>query len=281
VRKYLIIVAWFVFPAVLVQAQQRPLRTDVTDPVGLGRIRVDFGLEFLQGQRFTLSGLEGDLTRVGVTSIHVGVSEFAEFQISGVVRDFLSVSRRTPPAIPPDFAGNATSDVGDLVLASKFRLATERGARPALGFKFAVQLPNASNESGIGSDVTNFHALFLASKHIRGAQILGNLGLAILGSAVQPNSQADLLTYGFGIIIPMHSKANLVSEVQGRAGAQRLGNENQSQIRAGVQMRMAGLRWDIAGIAGLEKHDPDSGLVLGVTYEFQAFNRPRSPKTIR
>jgi hypothetical protein len=276
-----IILVLFTGFASAVRAQQRPLRTEDADPVGLGRIRIDFGLEFLQGQRFPLSGLEGDLSRVGVTSVHVGVGEFAEFQISGVVRDFLSVSRRTEAAIPPDFAGNATSDVGDLVLASKFRLARERGARPAFGFKFGVQLPNASNESGIGSDVTNFHALFMASKHVRGAQILGNVGLAILGSAVQPNSQADLMIYGFAIMIPMHSKVSFVSEIQGRAGAERLGNENQSQVRAGVQMRMAGLRWDLAGVAGIEKQDPDSGLVLGITYEFQAFNRTRSPKTIK
>ncbi len=103
-------------------AQQRPLKTDDADIVPTGRVRLEFGVEFLQGQRFSLSGLEGDLTRLGVADVHVGVGEYAEFQISGVVQDFLSVSRRTPAAIEPNFAGDATSDVGDLVLATKLKL---------------------------------------------------------------------------------------------------------------------------------------------------------------
>jgi hypothetical protein len=262
-------------------AQQRPLKTDDPEPVGSGRMRLQFGVEFLQGQRFSLSGLEGDLTRMGVAGVQIGAGEFAEFQISGVVQDFLSVSARTDAVIPPDFAGNATSDVGDLVLASKFRLLREKGSRPALGFKFAVQLPNASNESGLGTDETHFFATLLLSRHVWKVQLLGNVGLAILGSAVQPASQTDMLTYGFGMIIPVHPKLNLVSEVHGRNGAQRIGNENQSQIRVGVQLRAAGLLWDLSGVAGLEKYDADSGIVLGVTYEFQAFDRKRSIRTIR
>jgi len=41
------------------------------------------------------------------------------------------------------------------------------------------------------------------------------------------------------------------------------------------------LRWDVAGIAGLKKFDPDSGLTVGITYEFQAFNRKRVPRTTK
>jgi hypothetical protein len=271
----------FVSLAIPSAAQQRPLLTDDPEPLGSGRMRLQFGVEFLQGQRFSLSGLEGDLTRLGVAGVQIGAGGPVEFQISGVVQDFLSVSARTEPVIPPDFGGNATSDVGDLVLASKFRLIREQGKRPAIGFKFAVQLPNASNESGLGTDETHFFAALLLSRNVGKVRILGNLGLAILGSAVQPASQTDMLTYGFGIIVPVHPKLNLVSEINGRNGAQRIGNENQSRIRVGAQLRAAGLLWDISGLAGLEKFDADSGVVLGVTYEFQAFNRTRSIRTIR
>src|SRR5213593_2085750 len=65
-------------------AQQRPLMTDDAQLVPLGRVRAEFGIEFLQGQRYSLSGLEGDLTRLGVAGVHIGVGELAEFQISGV-----------------------------------------------------------------------------------------------------------------------------------------------------------------------------------------------------
>ena len=262
-------------------AQQRPLKTDDADIVPTGRVRLEFGVEFLQGQRFSLSGLEGDLTRLGVADVHVGVGEYAEFQISGVVQDFLSVSRRTPAAIEPNFAGDATSDVGDLVLATKLKLMPERKSHPGVAFKFAVQLPNASNESGLGTDETNFFASLLLAKHVGRAHFLGNLGLAILGSPVAPNSQADLLTYGVAILVPVRRKIHLVGEIHGRQGPERLGNESQSQVRLGAQVQAGGLRWDVAGIAGLKKFDPDSGLTVGITYEFQAFNRKRVPRTTK
>ena len=262
-------------------AQQRPLKTDDTDLLELGRIRTEFGVEFLQGQRYSLSGLEGDLTRLGVTSLRFGVGEYADVELSGVVQDFLSVSRRYPPVIPPDFAGNATSDFGDIMLATRLRFAREGSRRPALGFKFAVQLPNASNETGLGTDETNFFSSLLFSKRVGGTQLLGNLGLAILGSAVTPAAQSDLFTYGLAFVTPVHRRVSIFGEIYGRQGPERAGNESQSQIRVGAQFSAGGLLWDLAAIAGLKTFDPDSGLALGVTYEFQGFHKNRSPRTIK
>ena len=37
--------------------QQRPLRTDDAEILPTGRVRMEFGIEFLQGQKYTLSGL--------------------------------------------------------------------------------------------------------------------------------------------------------------------------------------------------------------------------------
>jgi len=67
-------VKWVPFLVCLIFAytasgQQRPLKTDDAEILGTGRIRAEFGAEFLQGQRFSLSGLRGDLTRLGVSSI--------------------------------------------------------------------------------------------------------------------------------------------------------------------------------------------------------------------
>ncbi|MFH1574945.1 MAG: hypothetical protein ABIG68_13245 [Acidobacteriota bacterium] len=262
-------------------AQQRPLQTDDAALLGVGRVRAELGIEFLQGQRYPLSGLRGDLTRLGLAAIHVGVGEYAEFQLSGVVQDFLSVTSRTSAFIAPDFDGNATSDFGDIVLGTKLRMASESAGRPALAFKFAVQLPNASNESGLGTDQTHFFAAILASKSFGRTTVLGNLGLAILGSAVEPNTQNDKLTYGLGLIVRASPEARFVAEVFGREGPERAGNENQAQVRLGFQFAVGSLRWNVAGIAGLRRYDADTGVALGVTYEFQAFHRDKKPKTIR
>jgi hypothetical protein len=262
-------------------AQQRPLKTDDADLVGIGRIRTEMGMEFLQNQRYSISGLQGDLARLGIASIHVGVGDYAEFQISGIFQDFLSVSRRNPPAIAPSFNGNSTSDFGDLVLASKFRFVPEKGQRPSIGFKFAVELPNAKHDSGLGNDETQFYSSLLASKHYRSVWFLANVGLSILPSPILRGRQADMTTYGFGMIVPVGHRINLAAEINGRRGPVRQGNEAQSLVRAGAQIWTGPIRWDIAGIAGFKPNDADSGLTIGLTYVFQAFHKKReqpSPK---
>ena len=145
--------------------QQRPLRTDDAELLKTGWIRAEFGVEFLQSQRYSLSGLYGDLTRLGVSSIQVGVGDYAEFKISGVFQDFLSVSSRAEqPPISPTFTGNSTSDFGDLILATKLKLAGENRRRPALAFEFGVELPNAKHDSGLGTDQTEFYSSLLFKK---------------------------------------------------------------------------------------------------------------------
>lgn len=255
-------------------AQQRPLKTDDAEILKTGQVRIELGVEFLQGQRYSLSGLRGDLTRLGVAGVHVGVGEYAEFQISGVVQDYLSISSRTEPVVPPSFSGNATSDFGNIVLGTKLKLAGERGRRPAMAFKFAVELPNANQVKGLGTDETEFYASLLFKKRFGKSQLLADLGFAILGSPVAAARQADPLTYGAAAIVPVHRKLNLVAEVRGRQGpAGRIGNENKSEARAGIQFWTGRIRWDLAGVAGLMRYDPKSGIIVGASYEFQAFNR--------
>ena len=258
--------------------QQRPLKTDDAEILQTGRVRIELGVEFLQRQRYSLSGLRGDLTRLGVAAIHVGVGEYAEFQISGVAQDYLSISSREEPVVPPSFSGDSTSDFGNLMLGTKLKFSGEGNRRPAVAFKFAVELPNANQPNGLGTDQTEFYSSLLFKKHFGRSQILADLGFAILGSPVYAGRQADPLTYGIAAIVPVHRRINLVTEIQGRQGPSgRIGNENKSQVRAGIQIRTGRLRWDLAGVAGLKRFDPKSGIIVGATYEFQAFKRKESP----
>jgi Putative MetA-pathway of phenol degradation len=267
-------------PAVA-QDPERALRPESAALVGIGRVRTDFAIEFYQNARYSLSGLQGDLLRLGVIAVRVGAGEHAEFQISGVGRDFLSMTGRSQAVIPTTFAGDTTSDFGDLILSTKLKLMAERQLRPALGFQFAVQLPNASNESGLGADETGFYSRILLSKRLGKAEMQGNLGLAILGSPIKANSQADLLTFGIAASVPVNKQLDLVGQIYGRQGPERIGNENLARVQAGARFRAGGLQWYLAGVAGLRHFDPRSGLIVGVTYEFQAFQRKRGPVTIR
>src|SRR3954468_3110774 len=107
-------------------AQQRPLLTEDVDIIPPGSLRIEAGVDFMQNAKFPVSGLTGDLTRVGVIGINVGLSPNVEFQIEGVLQNFLSVNTATvPPPIPlgfNPFNTGATHDVGDFTLSTKIKL---------------------------------------------------------------------------------------------------------------------------------------------------------------
>ena len=269
-----------VFPG-MVYCQQRPMKTDDASLLPVGWLRVEMGAEFLQRQRYGLSGLEGNLTR-GAAAIGVGVGEYAEFQISGVFQEVLSISGRTEPVVEPVISGDSTRSVGNLTLGTKLKLIGEKDRRPATAFRFAVELPNASQASGLANDETAFYADLLFGKNIGRIRALANIGFAILGSPLIAGRQTDPLTYGVAIIMPARRQLNLIAEISGRQGPKRrVGNENKSQIRAGIQLLTGVIRWDIGAVAGFTPYDSRSGIVAGATYEFQAFNKNGLPVKIR
>ena len=251
--------------------QQRPLITESTDTVAEHHLRLELGAEWLHDAVFPPSGLGGDLTRFGVFGLRYGVGQAAEVELLGIAQDRLSVNKRSPAPHSSilNFSGNSTTDVGDLVLGTKFRFVQEQKNRPAIGFRFAVELPNASNESGLGNDETNAYAAFLLGKRIGKAQVNGNLGLAILGDPLDPGSQDDLLTYGLSGIYEASSKVNLVADFYGRAGPGGIGTEEQSRLRAGVQIEAWDFHWDAGLFAGFRSTDPSWGIVFGLSRDFK------------
>jgi hypothetical protein len=262
--------------AAAARAQQRPLITEDVDIIPPGSIRIEAGIDFLQDAKFPVSGLTGDLTRIGVLGIHVGLSPNVEFQIEGVAQNFLSVNTAAPnPAVPPQLApGNSTNDTGDFRLSTKIKLRAETRRAPALGFQFGVELPNSNETRGIGVNQTNAFGLILVGKKFgeRGRlNTFGNLGLGILTAPTQAFTQNDVLLYGLGGIYRINDQVSLASEVNGRANTRRgrapLGTEPLGEFRLGVQVKAAGLRFDAAGIKGLTDFSPRSGVTFGVTYD--------------
>ncbi|MFQ5741186.1 MAG: transporter [Acidobacteriota bacterium] len=250
-----------------VAAQQRPLVTERVETVDRGHLLFDFGVEFLQDTEFRLSGLKGDLTRVGVISARFGVGDNVEVRIAGSIQDFLNVDDRfaAPNANILDFSGNSTSDVGDFRLATKIRFNQEHEGTPAFGLDFGMELPNASNESGLGNDETNVFAALLIEKHLNRLRLTGNVGTVILGDPLEPGSQDDLFTYGVAATFAATPKLNLLAEVYGRTGPGGIGTEDRARLRAGVQIRAGGAYWDIAALVGFNDSDPSSGVIIGVS----------------
>src|SRR5829696_8190104 len=115
-------------------AQQRPLITEDVDIIPPGSVRIEAGIDFMQGAKYTVSGINGDLTRVGVIGVSFGMGPNVEFQIEGVAQNYVSINSRGPSAIPLNLlpGANSTNDTGDFTLAAKFKLRNETRRGPSL-----------------------------------------------------------------------------------------------------------------------------------------------------
>ncbi|PYS21241.1 MAG: hypothetical protein DMF72_18070 [Acidobacteria bacterium] len=235
-------------------AQQRPLITEDVDIIPPGSLRIGAGIDFMQKARFPVSALNGDLTRVGVINLTIGLAPNVEVQVEGVAQNFLSINSRGVSTIPLNLAAsaNSTHDTGDFTLWTKIKLRNETAHLPSFGFRFGVQLPSVNT--------------------------FGNLGIGIIAVPNESFAQNDVITYGFAGIVRLDKQFSVVGEVNGRAntrpGTGPLGTESQSEARLGMQIRASGMRFDFAGIKGLSKNSPRSGVTIGVTYDTPSIFTP-------
>lgn len=267
-------------------AQQRPLLTEDVDITPEGTIEVGAGVDFLQNVKFPLSGLKGDLTRVGDIRVRTGFAGNVELQIEGTIQNYLAInSQTTPSPIPLNVAGNSTNDFDDFVVSAKVKLRNETSNLPAVGLKFGFQMPNTDQAKGIGTNQINIFTKILLQKRfgrVTGktprVNVFGNLGLAIMTAPLERFTQNDLMLYGLAGIFKVNDRINIVSEVNGRlntrSGAAPLGTESVGQFRVGTQIRASGLRFDTAAIFGLTKHSPRTGVTFGVTYQSPSIFTP-------
>jgi len=259
-------------------AQQRPLVTEDVEIIKPGVIRIETGFEFLQNQRFNLSGLRGDVTKLADTRLSFGLAPNVEFQIEWTFQNFLSITSRGPSAIPLKLGTNEadTNDVGDARLWMKIKLRNQTRLAPALGFRFGAELPNSNQARGIGTNITNFYGAILAEKRFSDKlNVFGNIGLGILTAPLEATSQNDVLLYGLAGSYAASERLTILGEVNGFHSTRKhapLGTEDFSEARLGAQIRALGVRWYAAGIFGTSKRAPRTGLAIGITYDWDAFS---------
>ena len=261
-------------------AQQRPLLTEDPETIGAGRVLLEAGLDYGRGVEYPVSGLTGQLLRVPLLGVSVGLSSIAELQFDGGLYNRLAITERNPAPLSPlvTATGDSTSSVEDLVIATKVRVLSEREGRPAFGVRLATKLPNASNESGIGLDTMDFIASLLVGKTVRSTRTVANGGFGILGDPVVGSRQSDVITYGLSMARALTQAAELVGEVNGRWDTR--GDEparpsnTRGAVRLGARYTAGGWRGDGAVIIGLTGRDPGIGFAAGFTYVFTAFQVP-------
>ena len=262
------------------QAQQRPLVTEDPETVGSGRMLVEAGFDYVRDAVFKASGLEGALLRMPLVGVSIGVSSIAEIQIDGGFHNRLTIERRSPAPLSRmvTATGDQTSSVEDFVIGTKVRIVPEGASRPGLGLRFATKLPNASNESGLGLDTTDFHASLLFAKTVESVRMVGNLGIGILSDPTRGDRQNDVLTYGVSFARAISQRGEVVGEINGRAstrdGVPPPGTESHSMLRFGTRYTAGTTRLDAALLFGLTSDDPGFGVTAGFTYVFNAFQIP-------
>lgn len=277
----LVILALFV-AARPAAGQQRPLDTQDAEPIGTGRVLAEAGVGYARDERYPLSGLQGNLWQLPVLGFIVGLSPIADFQLTGGPYNRLDITDRRPAPLSGLVAATAqaTHAVEDIVIGTRIRLAPEAARRPAVGFRFAVRLPNAKHESGMGQDTTDFSASLLAGKTIASVRVVGNAGFTIMSEPLDAAKQNDVVTYGVAVARALSRQAELVGEINGRwstrHGIAPVGTESRGSLKLGGRYGFGSIRLDAAVVFGVTSIDPSIGVTAGLTYLFRAFSLPLS-----
>lgn len=193
---------------------------------------------------------------LGKTRLALGLGDLVEVQATGIL---ISVV---------DSAGATDQDFGDWTLGTKIRLLTEQGKRPAAAFLWEVKLPVASNDSGVGTDETDFFAHVLFSKQLGERNRLHvNLGVGLLGDPTKNGAQDDVVIFRAAWTGSLSDKNIIGAEFLARNGFK--DNDSPVLLR-GVYRRIAG-RWSISGAvaAGLNDDADDFAIDLFIRRQFQ------------
>ncbi|MFN7622770.1 MAG: hypothetical protein ACK5RS_06440 [Acidobacteriota bacterium] len=271
--RLLILTALTLVGGTMVMAQQRPLITEDIEIVSPGSIRFELGLDFQQDVNFPLAGLNGDLSRLGVVSLTMGLAPNVEVEYGGVIQNFLSINRQyRPSAIPLRLtpATNSTRGVGDFYMATKIKMRAETKRMPAIGSRFGVEMPNSDQSRGIGVNQINLFSTIIAGKTFGRLRVYGNVGLGIYTAPLEPFTQNDMFLYGLAATYRWSDRLTLAGELQGRANTRRnipRGTESDGAARIGARIRAAGLTWDVAGMRGLNRDSARTGISVGISYE--------------
>jgi hypothetical protein len=262
------------------QAQQRPLITEDPETIGAGLVLLEGGFDQQHEVFYPASGLQGNLLRFPTLGVSFGISSIAELQIDGGLYNRLSITSRqeAPLANQLDFSGDTTHAVEDIVVATKIRLLSETASRPAFGVRLATKLPNASNESGLGLDTTDFYVAALVGKTVQSIRFVGNVGLGILADPTRGDRQNDVLTYGASIARAVRQGLEVVGEINGRLdtreGEPPVGTETRGAMRLGGRFTRSTVRADAGLIFGMTSSDPSIGFTVGLTWVFRGFTIP-------
>jgi len=256
-------------------AQVRTFVTEDASPLGAGELRLSFGGFCGRDYEEPVYGLEGTLLQAPIVEADYGLAGIAELQASGGLKT-LWIHRRSDAPLSSilDIPGDRTSAPQDIIVATKVRLVRGQGARPELAVRFATKLPNAGNESGLGSDTADFSFILAASWRSRDWRLAVNLGTAVVGDPSQIGVQHDPTLYAVQVARRLPERTEIVGEVSGAwlpGHSSRPGAEDRGDVRVGLRRGAGSWRVDASLVAGLTSIDASVGVAAMVSRTFGPF----------
>ncbi|OGL42905.1 MAG: hypothetical protein A2161_07460 [Candidatus Schekmanbacteria bacterium RBG_13_48_7] len=201
--------------------------------------------------------IKKDHIRAPLVGIRYGISRYAEFYINW------------PAYIhQKDEIAGTQSDVGDVQVFTKLRLLREGKTTPAASFQIGTKLPNTSNESGLGTNETDFFSSVLFSKWVGKFTFHFNGGIAILSNPEMESRQKDRFIYGVGVVY--HTlRTNIFAEVNRGLGIAPF--ETPVVARAGLIYKIVSWSFDLGFSSKIKGIGEDWGIIAGATYTFRIF----------
>jgi hypothetical protein len=251
-------------------AQQHPLNVETASFLPERTARLEFGVSHLIDQPYPLSGLVGNLTKIGNLRLIFSINGDVEIEAEGTMQNVLRITERHS-AYNSSIAArgmNVTNDFGDLTVWTKIALFSEYRSPIGLALRFGTQLPNASNESGLGLDEFNFFSSLLWEKHFFGIRFLANTGLGIYGDPTKAGEQHDNFIFAFGVTTPIGEESKLILETAGRFGHEGMGFHRVANMRSGIAFSVFGLQWKVLGILGTAPSDLARGFEVSAGNNF-------------
>ena len=123
----LILLLILIIATISLAAQQRPLLTDDIDITPAGSMEISAGVDFYQNAKFPLSGIKGDMTRIGDIRIRTGFASNVELQIEGTLQNYVAINSFGPSAVPLNISGNISRSHGGSDASLRRFLTLRRG----------------------------------------------------------------------------------------------------------------------------------------------------------
>lgn len=232
-------------------------------------LQVGVAFDFRRQWRAPLSKLQGDLLRLALVRVDVGVAPNVVLQLRGPAYQQMAISA-APATLPPGIpSSGTTNDVGDFSFATIVRLLQSRSGDSALGLQVGIRLPNSTQRKGLGLNATDVSVSMLLSRIQHKVILFGEIGLGILTAPAEVDEQNDVLRYGFGFAYPLADRLRVGGEFHGHLTTRDLipiGTEARGVARLGLAWQFSSLFLEAALTHGVTANEGDWGGTIGLVW---------------